>query len=143
MSRALVSLFAALLLALPSVATDGEPDAVTGIRPAKLLSVRSSTRVPLLLDVRTPYEYNAGHIPGAVNIPYLQLEERLREVRAAAGHGIVVYCMRGPRARIGESILQDQRIGPLYHLDGGYLAWKKAGYSVEKTERQSGNDAKE
>ena len=143
MSRAVASLFAALLFALPSVATNVEPAEVVGIRPAKLRSVRSSTRVPLLLDVRTPYEYDAGHIPGAVNIPYLQLDERLREVRAAAAHGVVVYCMRGPRARVGESILREQSIGPLYHLDGGYLAWKKAGYSVEKTERRSDIDSEE
>ena len=95
--------------------------------------MQSSARPPLVLDVRTPYEYASGHIAEAINIPHTQLEERLGEVRSAARHGVVLYCMLGPRARVGENLLLEEEIGPLYHLDGGFLAWKRAGYSVVKT----------
>ena len=140
MIRVAASIFAFLLLVLPSAARSEESIEVIDIRPSKLRSVRSSARVPLLLDVRTSYEYSAGHIPGAVNIPHSKLEERLPAVREGARHGVVVYCMRGPRARVGEGILQEQEIGPLYHLAGGFLAWKKAGYSVETGEHLDDDD---
>ena len=143
MVRSAASLFAALLLSLPSVAIDEEPDEVVGIRPSKLRSLQSLAHVPLLLDVRTSYEYDAGHIPGAVNIPHTELQERQSEVRAAGQHGVVVYCMRGPRARVGEKILGEQEIHRLYHLEGGFRAWRRAGYSVEKSERRDGNGAEE
>ena len=141
MSRAAASLLAALLLALPSPGEEAEE--VADIRPSQLRSMRSSARIPLLLDVRTSYEYDAGHIAGAVNIPPTPLEERLNEVRAKARHGVVLYCMRGPRARVGEGVLREQEIGPLYHLEGGYLGWKKAGYSIEKTQRSNDGAALE
>jgi len=140
MSRFIGALLAALFLSLPSVAIDEEGNEVVSVRPSQLRTMRSSDRVPLLLDVRTPFEYDAGHIAGAVNIPHTQLEDRLSEVRSGSRHGVVLYCMRGPRARVGENILQTQEIGPLYHLDGGYLAWKKASYSVVKTEHREDGD---
>ena len=143
MSRALGLLFVVLFPTLPCVASDEEANEVVEIRPSQLRSMRSSARVPLVLDVRTPYEYDAGHITGAVNIPHVQLEDRLSEVRSGVHHGVVLYCMGGPRARVGENLLQEQQIGPLYHLEGGYLAWKKAGYAIEKTERPKDDNAKQ
>ena len=141
MSRVIASLLSALLLALPSVAADEEPEEVVDIRPSQLRSMGSGGRAPLVLDVRTIYEFDAGHIPGAVNIPHTELEERLQEVQAGADYGVVLYCMRGPRARVGENTLQELEIGPLYHLDGGFLAWKRAGYKVVKTEGANGDGA--
>ena len=143
MSRFIGSLLAVLFLALPSIAIDAEGGEVVGVRPSQLSSMRSSDRVPLLLDVRTPFEYDAGHIAGAINIPHTRLEDRLSEVQSGSRHGVVLYCMSGPRARVGENILQAQRIGPLYHLDGGFLAWKKAGYPTVKTEHSTDDDSGE
>ncbi len=57
----------------------------------------------ILIDVRNPYEYKNGHIPGAVNIPYEELQNHIESLRAflqtmsAAGKAanIVLYCDRG------------------------------------------------
>jgi len=143
MSRIIPSLLASLLFALPSVATDEEPNEVVDIRPSQLRSMERGERPPLLLDVRTIYEFDAGHIPGAINIPHTEIEGRLQEIQAGADHGVVLYCMRGPRARVGEDTLRELAIGPLFHLDGGFLAWKKAGYEVAKTERPNGDEAEQ
>lgn len=47
----------------------------------------------VVLDVRPPAEYDAGHIPGAVNVPPAELEQRLREL--PSDRAVVAYC-RGP-----------------------------------------------
>ncbi len=52
----------------------------------------------LLVDVRTPEEYAAGHLPGAVNIPLDQLPKRLEELGKPGEQTIVVYCRSGNRS---------------------------------------------
>ena len=84
---------------------------------------------PLVLDVRTREEYTAGHVPGAVNIPYTELVDRLGEVQSDSG--VALYCMVGPRARLGEKILRSAGVPKLFHLDGGLAAWREAGFPVE------------
>ena len=87
----------------------------------------------VLLDVRTPEETDAGHVPGAVLIPIDQLASRTGEVRAAAGglnRPVLIMCKRGRRAEQGVEILRragfqrPQNIGgtevePLRSLLGG------------------------
>ncbi len=58
----------------------------------------------LLLDVRTPEEFAAGHVKGAVLIPVGELRERLAEV-GARDRPVVVYCRSGRRSALAKSIL--------------------------------------
>ncbi len=60
----------------------------------------------LLLDVRTPGEYAAGHISNAVNIPVHELKVRHRELGSKDGR-IVVYCRSGARSARSARILRD------------------------------------
>jgi phage shock protein E len=61
----------------------------------------------LLLDVRTPREYEAGHIPGAVNISHDQIKSRLGELGPDKDRQIVLYCRSGRRTRIANGVLAD------------------------------------
>lgn len=90
---------------------------------------------PQVIDVRSPAEFETGHVPGAVNIPHDELADRLGEVDAE--HGVVLYCMVGPRARLGEATLRDHRVGGVMHLDGGLAAWRESGL---RTEPPGGDD---
>jgi rhodanese-related sulfurtransferase len=65
---------------------------VTGSDARRL--VESGAR---LVDVRTPAEFAAGHIPGAVNIPVQELERRMRELEPK-DRPIVLYCRSGNRS---------------------------------------------
>ncbi len=70
----------------------------------------------LLLDVRTPQEFAAGHVPGAVNIPVQELPARLDEI--GAPRKIVVYCHSGRRSTIAAGVLEKKghdvaNLGPM------------------------------
>ncbi|GAB2675601.1 FAD-dependent oxidoreductase [Thalassiella azotivora] len=75
-----------------------------------------------LLDVRTPAEYAAGHLPGAVNIELDALRHRLDEVPAGP---VVVYCGVGQRAHTATMLLRAHGRDAV-NLDGGYRTWSAA-----------------
>lgn len=77
-----------------------------------------------LIDVRTPAEFEAEAIPGAVNIPVDDLRERVDEVRALAHGGpVVVHCRVGLRGHIAVRMLAGLGVEAI-NLDGGYLTWE-------------------
>lgn len=83
-----------------------------------------------LLDVRSAEEYALGHLPGALNIPVDQLEQRLSEL--PPGHEIVAYC-RGPYCVLSTTaaaLLEDKGFRAR-RLAAGFPDWKAAGLSVE------------
>ena len=81
----------------------------------------------LLIDVRTPGEYESGHIPGAINISVQTLPDRLDEI--SRDQPIVVYCRSGNRSATAAEILVDAGYSPVYDL-GGIQDWVSAGYPV-------------
>jgi rhodanese-related sulfurtransferase len=121
-------LLAILLLAQSALAGADPPN----ISADALRERQGADSPPVILDVRSTTEFAQGHIPGAVNIPFDELGNRMSELSASRSDAIVVYCMVGPRARIGEETLQQNGFGQLFHLDGGFLAWQDAGYPIER-----------
>ena len=90
---------------------------------------QESGTATVIVDVRSPAEYASGHIPGAINIPFDQVAQRLDEVDAS--QDIAVYCMVGPRARKGETALLAAGYKKVFHVGGGFGAWRAAGLPVE------------
>lgn len=83
-----------------------------------------------VLDVRPPVEYRAGHLPGAINVPLQELEERLDELDP--GQEIVAYC-RGPHCVLAfDAVARLRERGYTAHrLEDGFPEWQLAGYPVE------------
>ena len=75
-----------------------------------------------LVDVREPHEFNTRHLPGAQNIPLVDLERRLVEV-AAAGSTPVFVCRSGRRSLTACALAMRGGIEAPAHLEGGLLAW--------------------
>jgi rhodanese-related sulfurtransferase len=71
----------------------------------------------LILDVRTPKEFEAGAIPGAVNLPIDELRERLGEI--PRDRPVVAYCQVGMRGYMATLILRKAGLDA-YNLGGGY-----------------------
>ena len=86
-----------------------------------------------VIDVREPGEYQAGHLPGAVNIPRGVLEFKIGDNAALANKDlpIVLYCKTGGRAALSAVNLQRMGYTQVRSLTGGYDGWVSAGQKVE------------
>ncbi len=85
-----------------------------------VLSAPAAER-PFLLDVRTPKEYSAGHIPGAVNIPVDNLRSRLSEL--PRDRTIAAYCQVGQRGYLATRILLQAGFSTV-NVGGGFKTYK-------------------
>lgn len=79
----------------------------------------------VLIDVREPDEYADEHIAGAVLLPLSGLDAA--QLPEGAGKRRVLQCLTGKRSGIALQKLAEQGVTGLLHLDGGLLAYKKAG----------------
>ncbi len=75
----------------------------------------------LLVDVREPREFAAGHLAGAVNIPLAELQQRLAELAPQANP--LFICRSGSRSLAACAIAARAGFPTLAHLEGGLLAW--------------------
>ena len=62
----------------------------------------------LYVDVRTPEEYAAGHVKGALLIPYDEMDERWEELSPYSDRQIALYCRSGRRSGIAEDVLREK-----------------------------------
>ena len=102
------------------------------ISQQELLENLQSNPAPLVLDVRTPREYQGGHVPGAVNLEYRQIPSRLADLAPAMEREIVVYCEVGPRAQAAQSMLLQAGFTNVRHLQGDMSAWRRNGLPTER-----------
>lgn len=83
-----------------------------------------------LLDVRPAEEFALGHLPGAINIPFEEMDERLAEL--PANQTVVAYC-RGPYCVLSFDAVEALRAKGISarRLKDGFPEWKAAGLGVE------------
>ncbi|HSK27622.1 MAG TPA: rhodanese-like domain-containing protein [Jiangellales bacterium] len=81
----------------------------------------------LVLDVRQPVEYVAGHVPGALLVPLAQLPRRYHEL--PADRPVAVICATGNRSLVAADFLTAQGVEAV-SVAGGTSAWQRAGRPV-------------
>lgn len=83
----------------------------------------------LLIDVREADEYNAAHIPGAINIPRGLLEFKLSNDAQLAERTLklVLYCKNSGRSTLAADALREMGYRNVLSLAGGIEAWQAAG----------------
>jgi phage shock protein E len=121
--------------AAPAPATSGSAAAspVRTVTPDALLARQAAKdRDLVVLDVRTPEEFAAGHVPGAVNVPHDQVGARLGELDKFRDKDVVVYCRSGRRSGLALSVLEQAGFKRLGHLEGDMNAWSAAGRPTAK-----------
>jgi rhodanese-related sulfurtransferase len=88
---------------------------------------------PTLIDVRTPVEFEAGHIPGAVNVPLDELKGSLDEIRDVLhDHDVVLVCRSGQRAGQAQEALHQAGLGRSRVLTGGIVDWEATGGDLNR-----------
>jgi rhodanese-related sulfurtransferase/rubrerythrin len=99
-------------------------DKIKTLAPSEVQAVLDEDRKGefLLLDVRQPEEYEAGHIPGATLIPLGELEARQEELER--DKKIIAYCRSGHRSMAAAISLCGLGFKDVHHLEGGILNWR-------------------
>ena len=85
----------------------------------------------IFLDCREPKEYKSGHIPGAINIPRGLLEFKVEGKIPDKNADIVMYCKSGGRGCLACESIGEMGYKNVKNMEGGWMAWSKAGYPVD------------
>ncbi len=103
---------------------------VPSIEVGQLRQRLKAEPAPFLLDVREPWEYRDGHVPGAQLIPLGELEQRVNEV--PRDRPILAICHSGQRSLAAAGYLQQLGYTSVSNVDGGTAAWIERGFPVDK-----------
>ena len=114
----------------PSVLAAGG-DSGRSIAVADLIERIDRGETLRILDVRSEGEFAAGHVPGAVNIPFTRVLSRMDDVPGTAGDELILYCGHGPRAYIAAAALRYGGRARIVYLRGHWAAWQDAGLRFE------------
>ncbi len=103
--------------------------AFTNVTPGELCGLVKSNKDLVLLDVRTPEEYQGqdrgryGHFRNAINIPIDELERRIGELSAYKDREIVVYCSHSQRSPQASQLLAAKGFKRVKNMSGGLSTW--------------------
>lgn len=84
----------------------------------------------IVLDVREPYEYAEGHVPGSTLLPLGQVATQAAQLPKDAP--IYVICRSGNRSAQASRTLAELGFKDVRNVKGGILAWRSAGYPLER-----------
>ncbi len=99
------------------------------VTPDALLAALGTDAAPVILDVRTRREYDAGHVPGAIHVPFYTLLVRQDDVPRE--RPVIVYCQHGPRAGVARWALRMAGFTDVRYLDGHMSGWQARGLPQE------------
>ena len=85
---------------------------------------------PVVLDVREPWEYRQGHVPGAILIPLGELVQRVEELDP--GKPIAVICATGSRSQSAAALLGQKNFKTIYNVLNGTSGWASQGMPLER-----------
>lgn len=111
-----------------SIKENGEEIMYENITAQKAKELMESEKDYIILDTREKEEYDSGHVPGAILIPYTEIEARAEEELPDKDKLILVYCRSGRRSKIAAEALV--RLGYTNIKEfGGIIDWT---YEVER-----------
>lgn len=90
------------------------------------------TRSPVILDVRTRFEYHKGHLENSVLIPVQELQARIGELKDHTQDPILIYCATGNRSTVASKILIDAGFYKILNLRRGIVDWARNRFPVVK-----------
>ena len=128
MKKLLFLLLAVVMLTACGQATENGKEAVyVNITAEEAKVIMESEEGYIILDVREQDEFDAGHIPGAILIPYTQIDEKAKDMLPDKDQLILVYCRSGRRSKIAADSLVELGYINIKEF-GGIIDWP---YEVE------------
>ena len=123
-----LALVSGIALALPALrrAGGGSPSPQNAVQ-------RINREKAVVIDVREPAEFAAGHITNAKNVPLAQIEERLPQVVKNKALPVILVCATSPRAVRAQVLARKLGYDQAEALAGGLQAWRAAGLPVVKS----------
>ena len=91
-------------------------------------------QAPVLLDVRSGFEFESGHISGAVHAPLVNVLKSVQVASVAKQDLLVLVCEHGPRAQLAKVLLKWNGYKNIELLDGHMAHWRHSGRSVKKNQ---------
>ncbi len=86
----------------------------------------------VVIDVREPEEWGAGHVPGAVHVPKSYFESRIEGAVPNRSQHVILYCASGNRsAWAARTMVDDLGYDNVESMTGGFTLWKDRGYEVD------------
>ena len=110
------------------VAEKGEKAMYEQITPEEAKKIMDSGEEHIILDTREQDEFDEGHIPGAILIPYTEIENKAEEMMPDKDKLILVYCRSGRRSKIAAESLSKLGYTNVKEF-GGIIDWP---YEVER-----------
>lgn len=86
----------------------------------------------LLIDVRDPTEFAAGHIPHARNVPAADVAGRLKEFEKFKARPVIIHCRNGQRSGAATNAFRKAGFGEAVKLRDGLTAWEQANLPIQK-----------
>jgi thioredoxin 1/putative thioredoxin len=105
------------------------PRPAGALKPVELAQLLSSGAV-VPVDTRDAAAFGRAHLPGAVNMPFEEIDKRLAELHMLAGQP-VLYCRSGDKTKELAEQLAEQGT-PVAFLEGGLLGWEAEGLPIER-----------
>jgi hydroxyacylglutathione hydrolase len=102
------------------------------MQPNELAEKIADGQSPAVIDVRTGFEFKAGHIPGAINAPVWKILLRLASLPQDKHAELVVLCELGPRATMGKALLGFLGFRNVTLLTGHMSGWRRLGLPMVK-----------
>lgn len=137
-----MNFFSSLLLALPLLMNtasahnpEKKPAAVIHLdagQASEIMSAPDKQKRPTVIDIRTLGEFKAGHLASAVHIDFLKEDFSDAIQKLKRDKAYLVHCQSGGRSSNSLELWKTLGFTKIYHLDGGFLAWKKAGLPIVK-----------
>jgi rhodanese-related sulfurtransferase len=111
------------------------PAVIKDVTPAQandLIQKNSGSKKFAVLDVRTPQEYGAGHLAGALNVDLGASNFKDEVNKLDKNRTYLVYCSTGFRSAAASKIMADLGFKDIYNMTGGITDWQAKGYPVVK-----------
>ncbi|MES2917041.1 MAG: rhodanese-like domain-containing protein [Pseudomonadota bacterium] len=99
---------------------------------AELLQRQAAGEPMLVIDVRSPEEFAAGHVPGALNLPHDRITGSEPQLKEWKQKPVVIYCRSGRRSAIAAGALEQRGFSRLEHLSGDMQGWEQQGRAVAR-----------